>query len=79
LKELQSARWNHKNLTSYPYLAFHKGVITIKQVKKDVKWAFKKIKVIEIFMFYPLKPWQSSQVGLFSFIGIARNSNQTSI
>jgi hypothetical protein len=35
------------------------GVVTIKQAKKDVKWAIKIVKTEEIFMFYHLKPWQS--------------------
>jgi hypothetical protein len=35
------------------------GVITIKRVKKDVRWALKTIKIGEIFMFYHLEPWQS--------------------
>jgi hypothetical protein len=44
------------------------GVITIKQTKKDVRKALKIVKIGEIFMFYHLKPWQSWQVGFFSFI-----------
>jgi len=44
------------------------GVVTIKQAKKDVKWALKTVKIGEIFMFYLLKQWQPWQVGLFSFI-----------
>jgi hypothetical protein len=35
------------------------GAIIIKQAKKDVRWALKRVKVGEIFMFYHLKPWQS--------------------
>jgi hypothetical protein len=34
------------------------GATTIKQTKKDVKWALKIVKIREIFMFYYLKPWQ---------------------
>jgi len=44
------------------------GVVTIKQAKKDVKWALKTVKIGEIFMFYLLKQWQPWQVGPFSFI-----------
>jgi len=44
------------------------GAITIKQNKKDVRWALKIVKIGEIFMFYHLKPLQSWQVGPFSFI-----------
>ncbi len=44
------------------------GAFTIKQARKDVKWALKIIKIEEIFMFYHLKPWQSWQVGPFSFV-----------
>jgi hypothetical protein len=42
------------------------SAITIKQTKKDVRWAFKILNIGEIFMFYHLKPWQSWQVGPFS-------------
>jgi hypothetical protein len=35
------------------------GAIIIKQVKKDVKWALKIVKIGKLFMFYHLKPWKS--------------------
>jgi hypothetical protein len=63
--------------TSYPIPLM--SAITIKQTKKDVKWAFKIINIGKIFMFYHLKPWQSWQVGPFPFIQMSRNSNQESI
>jgi hypothetical protein len=44
------------------------GAITIKQAKKDVKWALKIVKIEETFMFYHLKPWQSWQIDPFLFI-----------
>jgi hypothetical protein len=44
------------------------GAITIKQAKKDLRCTLKIVKIGEIFMFYHLEPWQSWQVGPFSFI-----------
>jgi hypothetical protein len=41
--------------------------VTIKQAKKDVRWALKIVKIEEIFMFYHLKPWKSWQVGHYSY------------
>ncbi len=43
------------------------GEVTIKRAKNDVRWALKIVKIEEIFMFYHLKPWQSWQVGHYSY------------
>jgi hypothetical protein len=48
--------------------SLHQDGVIIKRAKKDVRWALKTMKIKEIFMFYHLKPWQSWQVGPFSFI-----------
>jgi len=32
--------------------------MTIKQAKKDVRWALKIVTIGKIFMFYHLKPWR---------------------
>ncbi len=52
------------------------GAIIIKWSQKDVTWHPKIIKIEEMYMFYHLNPWQSWQVGPFSFIRMLKNSTK---